>query len=114
MWPRILFGGERVAAANPDAIVIDCQARRVHGIGLRPAWRQLPLTQFRFLVAVLTFRGEARGHGEIVDAVWGDDPDGGPLQIYGALVRIAILLNRKLGRIRIAWRDRRGYRAVLA
>lgn len=111
MWPRILFGGERAAAANPDAIVIDCRGCHVHGVGLR---RPLTLLQFRFMVAVLTSRGEARRYGELVEFLYGDREDGGPLMADKAVWNLAHGCNRKLGRVLISFGDRRGFRAVLA
>jgi hypothetical protein len=80
-----------IAAATPryhaaDAIVIDWRRARIYrGGGLvfrlgARAWPHGPNATFRIL-ALLLVAGATRGfasHDELFEAIWGDDPDGGP------------------------------------
>lgn len=110
-FPPILLGNARVAARRPDAIVIDPRLRQVHNCTRA---YDLTLQQYRLLVAVLVFRGEPRRAVDLVELVYGERRDGGPLGTYESMRSSAVLLNRKLIGLRICWGDRRGFRAVLA
>jgi len=81
-----------IADANPESIVLDYQTRRrISGAGTfygnTPAGRifyrshaiRLPAGQFRVGACIIAARGRTVAKAEIMEALFGDDEDGGPM-----------------------------------
>lgn len=74
---RVVLGSWLAASAADRPIVVDHSSRCIFNIGLsRP---RLSALQFRFLSAIVLRRGVVITNAEMVEHLWGDDLDGGPL-----------------------------------
>ena len=69
-----------------------------------------PRCQARFVNRLRAARGGIVTHGELAEAIWGDDPEGGPLAVRHSLKSLARAL-RKHG-YPVASEGQRGYRFV--
>jgi hypothetical protein len=82
------LAARRVAARNPGAVVVDLRERRIIrgrtaiGFGSRRGGRR---KLFGFCLALLLRQGEFATQGELFEALWGDDEDGGPLHLRTVL-----------------------------
>lgn len=98
---------------EPDAIVIDFARCR---IGFSGSWTVEGNTlsfRFRTFVCVAAASTQFCGRDDMIEFIYGDDPDGGPLNPWNRISVYFYHNTRWLERAGIAWRNRwgRGFEA---
>ena len=82
--PRIILApknGARIAARNPDAVVVDYDEVRLRRgqISVQVTGRGKIGLTFRTAALICSCAGKVLQNAAIIEALWGDDAEGGPI-----------------------------------
>lgn len=65
-----------IAARHPAYVVVDLESQRVWTSA--DLFAQFPPVMFRFAAGIIAASGQLVTYRDLIEGVWGDDPNGGP------------------------------------
>ena len=101
----------RAACVDPEALVLHAPSRTMLRLGRRAVFGP---TAFAVFEAIALRRGVTVPYRDLYDAVWGHDPDGGPLSPQNMVARLRCMYAARLAAIGIDIAARHGFGLELA